>query len=480
MEKNSSLRKKYDAFSLAEMILILVFVAILALGSGILLPKKMKSKTAQQQHGLFACTVIAGQQHYFKSNDMNAEIPEPDSSKWKSGNCKENFDVPKYANMLMVTMIGGGGAGKNGSVIWDKEKDIPDGHLVVDGDSYSVEYDGWYHIKMYGQRGEQTHRTPWRNGDCFTESPHGGYTYRFEGDIKLKRGDKLTLELTEKLDNIMTSFACTDGRFIPGDGEYYIGKDGGNAILKLNSSVIANIQGSGAGYIRCNPLNNECVNRYDAYQGEPGKAIVPPTGFSNLVELDPATNPSAQVLELNDGRVDITYSETMNESNREFTANGGCGGEAGSTNATLYPIIRAEIPSITIGLGGTQTTAATATMFGTFPAPGGRNGTACADVAATSGADGEAATGYKDLPSTGGAGAKGKGESGASASKVNGEAGKGFGAGGGGGSIFYNSTPSYINYLTADENKQPVIGGNRRWYQGNGGNGTNGIVVITW
>ena len=170
----------------------------------------------------------------------------------------------------------------------------------------------------------------------------------------------------------------------------------------------------------------------------------------------------------------------MNESNREFTANGGCGGEAGATNATLYPIIRAEIPSITIGLGGTQTTAATATMFGTFPAPGGRNGTACADVAETSGADGEAATGYKDLPSTGGAGAKGKGESGASASKVNGEAGKGFGAGGGGGSIFYNSTPSYINYLTADENEQTVIDGNLRWYQGNGGNGTNGIVVITW
>ena len=39
------------AFSLAEMILILLFVAILALGSGIILPKKMKAKDPVVPHG---------------------------------------------------------------------------------------------------------------------------------------------------------------------------------------------------------------------------------------------------------------------------------------------------------------------------------------------------------------------------------------------------------------------------------------------
>ena len=126
----------------------------------------MKPKAAIKQQGLYACTVINGQEHYFSSTKSNTEIPDPSSPQWKQGGCQTNFKVPKYANLLLVTMIGGGGAGKDASVIWEKEKDISDGLLIADGDSYNVEYDGWYHVKMYGQKGEQTHRTPWRNGDC--------------------------------------------------------------------------------------------------------------------------------------------------------------------------------------------------------------------------------------------------------------------------------------------------------------------------
>ena len=472
--------RRYNAFSLAEMIMILLFVAILAMGSGIILPRKMKPKAAIKQQGLYACTVINGQEHYFSSTKSNTEIPDPSSPQWKQGGCQTNFKVPKYANLLLVTMIGGGGAGKDASVIWEKEKDISDGLLIADGDSYNVEYDGWYHVKMYGQKGEQTHRTPWRNGDCFAESPQGGYTYRFEGDIQLKRGDKLTLNLTEKLDNIMTSFACTDGLFVPTSSEYYIGKDGGEAILKLNSQVIAQIAGSGAGYLRCNPLNPPCVDRYQPYRGEPGKAIIAPTGFSNLKILDPSTSSSAQTDELNDGRVEISYSEDLNPSTKEFTPNGGCGGEAGATNATLYPIFTDNIPSIKIGLGGTPTTSATATMFGTYPAPGGRNGGVCTGSLPTSGSDGDKASGLKNLLSIAGIGAKGAGESGASASEVNGTNGGGFGAGGGGGAIYYTSKPTYNYYLTESQNKQPIQNGVQKWYQGKGGNGTNGLIVISW
>ena len=148
-----------DAFSLAEMIMILLLVAILAMGSGIILPKKLKKADPQVPHGLYACTIFNNQQYYFKSNSRNAEIPAPGGAGWKLGNCQSNFKVPKYANLLNVTMIGGGGAGKNASVTWDKESKVQDGDLGVHGDKYYVEYDGWYTIYLFGQYGESSWRS---------------------------------------------------------------------------------------------------------------------------------------------------------------------------------------------------------------------------------------------------------------------------------------------------------------------------------
>lgn len=480
-------QKKYclkrEAFSLAEMILILLFVAILALGSGIILPKKIKDKPPITQHGLYACTLIDGSEYYFSSTKRSTPIPAPDEEGWKKGSCHDNFKVPKYANILNVTMIGGGGAGKDASVVWEKTKSVSDGNLLVNGDKYSVEYEGWYHVTMYGQAGEATWRKPWDNQNCVVQNANGGYVYRFEGDIKLKRGDTLQLTKTEKLENIMTNFACTDGKFVPQKSDFYIGMDGGDSILTLNGSAIANIVGSGAGYMRCNPFNNVCVNRYIVTRGDNGYAKTAPTGFTSLKVYDPNVSPLYQNDVQYDGAVFIKYSEDKNSTTKEFSPNGGCGGDAGATNATLYPILRttnASIPAITIGQGGTPSVPATATRFGSFPAAGGATGGNCLEVLETSGSDGDFSNGIKDLTSVFGFGAKGKGDAGASATKVDGGNASGYGAGGGGGAIFYNTKPTYNSYLSEEQNKQPVQNGTRKWYQGKGGNGSNGLIVITW
>ena len=423
-----------DAFSLAEMIMILLFVAILALGSGIILPKKLKKADPQTPHGLYACT--------------------------------KNFKVPKYVNLLNVTMIGGGGAGKDASVIWDKESKVQDGDLAIHGAKYYVEYDGWYTVYLYGQYGESSWRSEWdvANGGCNVAAAQPGYPYRVQGEIQLKRGDIIQLYKEEKTPNTGTNFFCADNKHRPGKDEYYKGKDGGKTALLLNGAEFLSINGSKAGVTVCSsstPPN--CTNRYTVTQGANG-TLGTLSGLSDVLKMDPSANSAYRTYPSQDGVAIIRYSSTKNPSNREFTPSGGCGGEAGQTAATLYPVLRDTIPDIKIGIGGTPDRPATSTSFGSFPAAGGTTGGNCKSVSQTSGSDGDAATGIEKLVSTGGKGALGTGQSGASSSKVDGGNGTGFGAGGGGGAIFYTT----------------IQNGSRKWYQGTGGNGTNGLIVISW
>ncbi len=479
--KTRSLSRK-DAFSLAEMIMILLFVAILALGSGIILPKKLKKADPQTPHGLYACTVFNNQEYYFSSTSKNAEIPAPGGAGWKLGNCQKNFKVPKYVNLLNVTMIGGGGAGKDASVTWDKESKVQDGDLGVNGDKYYVEYDGWYTIYLFGQYGESSWRSEWdlANGGCNVAPAQAGYPYRVQGEIQLKRGDVIQLYKEEKTPNTGTNFFCADNKHRPGKDEYYKGKDGGKTALLLNGAEFVSVNGSKAGVTVCSSTNPpNCTNRYTVTRGANG-TLGKATGMSDILYMDPSTNAAYQNYPSQDGVASIRYSTTKNSSTREFTPSGGCGGSAGQTSATLYPVLRDTIPSITIGIGGTPTRPATSTSFGSFPAAGGTTGGNCKTSSQTSGSDGDAATGIEKLVSTGGKGAPGVGQAGASAAKVNGENGTGYGAGGGGGAIFYTSTPTYNNSLTEEQNSQPIQNGSRKWYQGTGGNGTNGLIVISW
>ncbi len=466
--------KKHSGFSLAEMIMILLFVAILALGSGIILPKKLKAKDPLVPHGKYICTIRDGKEVYFLTTKRNDPVPSLDNAGWKTGSCQANFKVPKYANILNVTMVGGGGAGKDASVSWDKGNDIPKGELYVNGDNYNIEYEGVYHITMYGQSGESAWRSPWNGNNCIVETANPGYTYRFEGDLNLKKGDELRIEKEEKIDGTTTNFFCSDGKYKPLPNEYSKGKDGGVISLTLNGKVIASINGSKAGQTRCNAGAYECENRYIVSQGANGSAKKAPSGFSNLKIYDPANGANRQFVEF-DGVVFVEYSDSKNNTTSTFTPNGGCGGGAGKTNSTLYPVLRDTIPPIVIGRGGTSSQPSTATIFGSFPALGGSTGDNCQNVSATQGSSGEAVTAVKGLSSVPGEGAKG-----GSAAKVDGANASVWGAGGGGGAIYYTKTPTYDKSLSAEENKKPIQKGVRKWYQGKGGNGSDGIIIITW
>ena len=166
-------------------------------------------------------------------------------------------------------------------------------------------------------------------------------------------------------------------------------KTGGKTALLLNGTEIISINGSKAGVTVCSSTNPpNCTNRYTVTQGANG-TLAKLSGLSDVVKMDPTTNSTYQNYPTQDGVAIIRYSETKNPSTREFTPSGGCGGEAGQTAATLYPVLRDTVPSISIGIGGTPSRPATSTSFGSFPAAGGTTGGNCKSVGQTSGSDGE-------------------------------------------------------------------------------------------
>lgn len=441
MNGNKLFYRKIEAFSLAEMVLILVFVAILALGSGIILPKKMKAKDPVVPHGRYFCTLINGQEHYFLTTNRNSEIPDITNPGWKQGNCQKNFTVPKYANILNVQMIGGGGAGKDASMVAEDEDSTPSAHLATHGEKYSVEVDGWYDINMWGQQGETTWRSTWNDGGCIARDANPGDVAAFSGQIQLKRGDVLQLQLEASTPNTRSNVFCSDGKYKPTESEYRKGNDGGMAYLLLNGSIIAAIKGSLAGTMVCNPIINECESRYVSTDGADGEIT---SLSSQITNVQKRLTPSGAI-----GSVKIDYSSRNDTSSSASTPTGGCGGSAGQTNATLYPVLRDTVPIIRIGQGGTPTRDATATIFGSFPASGGSRGGYCqTGLSKSQGSDGEASTALQKLPSNPGIGAKG--------SVLNGGNASGYGAGGGGGAAQSESS------------------------LGIGGNGSNGLLVITW
>ena len=327
-------------------------------------------------------------------------------------------------------------------MVAEDEESTPSAHLAKHGEKYSVESDGWYDINMWGQQGETTWRSTWMDGGCVARDANPGDVAAFSGQIQLKRGDVLQLQLEASTPNTASNFFCSDGKYKPTESEYRKGNDGGKAYLLLNGSAIAVIDGSYAGTMTCNPVINECESRYVSTDGADGKISSISSRFTNVSQR---LTPTGSF-----GSAKIEYSSrNSSSSSGTSTPTGGCGGAAGQTNATLYPVLRDTVPLIKIGEGGTASRDATATIFGSFPAAGGARGGYCqTGLAKKDGSDGEASTALQKLPSVPGLGAKG--------STLNGGNASGYGAGGGGGAAQSESS------------------------LGVGGNGSNGLLVISW
>ena len=69
------LTRKKTAYTLAEMLIVLLIIALIAIGSTPLLVKKGKKQKEKLTHGTYACTVFDGEEYFFHSDKKNYTIP---------------------------------------------------------------------------------------------------------------------------------------------------------------------------------------------------------------------------------------------------------------------------------------------------------------------------------------------------------------------------------------------------------------------
>src|SRR5574344_1235142 len=123
MKKNEKYCKiKKLAFSLAEMLVVMLILSVIILASSALfLHKHNKDVEKLNKHGLLACTLFDNTEYYYsavtsaKLEASNMKLPI-DKSAWTQGSCKDAYANAKKGSILSVTVVGGGGAGGKANV----------------------------------------------------------------------------------------------------------------------------------------------------------------------------------------------------------------------------------------------------------------------------------------------------------------------------------------------------------------------------
>ena len=98
---------KKQAFSLAETVITLLIIALVALGTVPVLTKKSSSKSTG--HGKWMCTLDSSGRHVKWETGDSGDPQDP--STWTSQGSRCTFNVPKGANSFNVVVVGGGGGG---------------------------------------------------------------------------------------------------------------------------------------------------------------------------------------------------------------------------------------------------------------------------------------------------------------------------------------------------------------------------------
>ena len=116
--------KKYTGFSLAETLITLLIVAIVAIASVPVITKK--KATPAEPSGTWMCTLNSQGQHVvWETGDKNMN----DADQWKTtGKNYCEFSVPKGARNFAITAIGGGGGGAGAGVeskVWTTSFNVP-------------------------------------------------------------------------------------------------------------------------------------------------------------------------------------------------------------------------------------------------------------------------------------------------------------------------------------------------------------------
>lgn len=453
--KDKKLKKR--AYSLPEILIALVIIAIIALLTVAIVPRKKMKEKEKPTHGTYACTYFDDVEYVFSDKKKDAPIPTT-KDKWSQGKCGEGFILPTKAGILDIKAVGGGGSGGDAKGYWDKDFTPIS---TTSSSSYRIDGTGYYDITVYGGLGQVSSLSIWNasGGQCGAPIANPGKALKYKGLVLLNSGDMINIDFRDGgVASIFTSCG-TAARPIA-----FRGFNGQNISVLRNNISILSVQGSGAGTYACSSTL-PCTNRFKPVNGPDGIAYA-----ANVVSmLEQKYNVGI------DTRVDISWS-AKNASTRVFKKIPGCGGMSGEINSTLYPILKNTLPKITIGKPGKPGTLATSTTFGALKANSGENNKVCNPTGNTNnGTAGISFDAIKGLVSKGGiAGIS------TTTSKINGGIASSFGSGGGGGAYYSASDPVYITGKTEDENNNKVLNGVTRWYEGTGGKGGAGLLVISW
>lgn len=431
------------AFSLAEILLTLMIVAVVALMSTSVVKNKQKKIEDKPSQGLYACTMYYGKSYVFESANKDAKIPSIQSNKssWSQKACLNGFTPPKEG-VVEVTVIGGGGAGGGAAISSSESSDMQQRTFDRSG-GFVVEDTGYYDFEIYGSKGTAstlmvfTNDTPPKH--CPMANAYPGNPRKLSGTIALKKGDTIKVQFSggQKLGDLPND-SCRSGLKVI---SHEPGQDGQDITILRNNVTIAVATGSGGGYYKCYNSNG-CANRYKA---ESTSELLGGGHFGYNVGF---TNTSQSVI-YNDeeGKVVVSWSD-KNDTNPIETVAAGCGGRAGSINSTIYPILSKKLPDIVIGAGGANSGDGEPTKFGALVAEGGKGDLICNPLNGNSN-NGSAGAGFSASNMNYNGGSAG------TISSVNGGTALGFGAGGGGGAVSGSS-------------------------KGKGGSGAPGLLVLRW
>lgn len=444
------------AYSLPEILITLVIIAVIALLTVAIIPKKKMKEKEKPSHGTYACAYFDGVEHYYATTKKDSKIPTT-KDKWSQGKCGQGFIMPAKSGIMDVKVVGAGGAGGSAKGSWDTNFTPIS---TTSSSSYRIEGAGYYDVTIYGGAGQNSSLSVWNalGGSCAAPISKPGRTVMYKGYVYLNSGDMVTVNFVDGIAAHIDTVCGSTPKPVA-----FPGLNGKDISVSINGSTIASVKGSGAGIYSCNP-SLVCSNRFTPIDGSDGTF----SRASAITSIDNKYNVGI------DTRVDINWS-SKNTSTRLFKKTPGCGGMSGEVNSTLYPILKNTLPKIMVGKPGTPTTLATATTFGALKANPGENNKFCDPMGdKNNGTKGISFSAIKDLVSYGGnAGTS-------TASSNNGGTASSFGSGGGGGAYFSYTDPVYYTWRTEAENNLKVLDGSTRWYEGIGGNGGSGLLILSW
>lgn len=417
------------AFSLAEILLTLMIVAVVALMSTSVVKSKKKKVEDPPSEGMYACTIFNGSSYVFESPNNKATIPASISG-WTKKRCLDGFTPPKDGVVEVIT-VGAGGGGGNGGTTTTRAMQETSFHQTG---GFFVDGTGYYDFEIRGTKGGVstlffTNPTVYRFPDA-----QAGTARMISGTVYLEKGDTIDIKFTPGSKAVLPNSSCKNGIDI-----YFVGGNNGDNIhiYKNGYSMGAYVLGSKAGNYSCNP-GQALSYRFSVL-----------TGSTATANFAGATDTNSDLIYSDYGVVYVKWSD-KNESKDVVNTDPGCGGRSGSINSTLYPILSKKLPDVEIGLGGTNGNDGGDTRFGSLTAIGGGGDMICEYVGTNpnNGSNGSSlASPIGNATWAGGAAGK--------TTSVNGSNGVGFGSGGGGGAISGS-------------------------YTGRGGSGAPGLLILRW